>query len=503
MSHLERPNRTSTSSAGSVASPVILVLRDALTSPARPATPRRRRRPMQDVKERVALSSVAVSAGLTAAKAVVGALSGSLAILSEAAHSLIALAATSMTYFAIRISGKPADAEHHYGHGKVESVAALIETGLLFVLSVAVIVEAARRLSGAREQAVEATAAAFLVIALSIAVDFFRSRLLYRVAAETSSEALEADGLHFRSDMWSSLAVLAGLAGVAAGYPWADSAAAIVVAVFVCLAGWRLGRRTVETLTDTAPEGVAERIAALGRRVPGVVAIERVRARPVGPNLFVDLAVAISRTLPLDRVAAIKDEVARAIRAELPNAEATITTNPRALSNETMLDRIMVIARNRALAVHHVTVYSIGGRLAVSLDLEVDGSLGLNAAHEVASGLEGAVRAELGPEVEVETHIEPLQTDRLAGRDTPPERVAEVRAALAELAARIGHLGEVHDVRVRAAADGEIVNFHCRVDPSLTVREVHEKVDEVERELRRRWPSIKRVIGHAEPNTEM
>src|SRR5262249_60496201 len=162
---------------------------------------------MQDVKERVALGSVGISAGLTLAKAVVGLASGSLAILSEAAHSLIDLAATSMTFFAIRISGKPADAEHHYGHGKVESVAALIETGLLFVLSGVVIVEAARRLMGAHEQAVEATVAAFVVIAVSIVVDFFRSRLLYRVAAETASEALEADGLAFRSGMVAAFAV--------------------------------------------------------------------------------------------------------------------------------------------------------------------------------------------------------------------------------------------------------------------------------------------------------
>src|SRR5262249_32166359 len=208
---------------------------------------------------------------------------------------------------------------------------------------------------------VEATVAAFIVIAVSVAVDFFRSRLLYRVAAETASEALEADGLHFSSDMWSSLAVLVGLAGVAAGFPWADSAAAVVVAVFVCLAGWRLGRRTVETRTDTAPPGIPGPLPPPGRRVPGVVAVERVRARPVGPNLFIDVALAISRTLPLDRVTAIKDEVGRAIRAELPNAEATITTNPRALDDETVLERIMVIARNRALAVHHVTVHAIGG----------------------------------------------------------------------------------------------------------------------------------------------
>jgi cation diffusion facilitator family transporter len=454
---------------------------------------------MQDVKERVALGSVGISAGLTAAKAVVGVLSGSLAILSEAAHSLLDLAATSMTYFAIRISGKPADAEHHYGHGKVESVAALIETGLLFVLSGIVVWEAVWRLIGDRGHAVAATLAAFAVIAVSVAVDFFRSRLLYRVAADTSSEALEADALHFRADMWSSLAVLVGLAGVALGFPWADNAAAIVVAVFVCLAGWRLGRRTIETLTDTAPEGIADRITAIGRRIPGVVAIERVRARPVGPTLFVDLSAVISRTLPLDRVSAIKDEVARAIRAELPSAEVTITTDPRALDDETVLERIMVIARNRALAVHHVTVHAIHGRLAVALDLEVDGALGLEAAHEVASGLEAAVRAELGPEVEVETHIEPMQTDGLAGRDTTAERIVQVRDTLTELAAKIGFIGGVHDVRVREAADGEIVNFHCQIDPGLTVRDVHEKVDEVERGLRRRWPTIKRVIGHAEP----
>src|SRR5205807_1151023 len=140
----------------------------------------------------------------------------------------------------------------------------------------------------------------------SIVLDFFRSRLLYRVAAGTSSEALEADALHFGSDMWSSLAVLVGLGGVALGYAWADAATAIVVAVFICLAGWRLGRRTIETLTDTAPAGAAERISAIARRVSGVGAVDQVRARPVGGSLFVALAVAVSRTLPLDRVARLK-----------------------------------------------------------------------------------------------------------------------------------------------------------------------------------------------------
>jgi cation diffusion facilitator family transporter len=454
---------------------------------------------LQQEKEKVALSSIAASAGLTAAKAIVGVTSGSLAILSEAAHSLIDLAATVMTYFAVRISGKPADAEHHYGHGKVESVSALAETALLFVLSGVVIWEATQRLFGDHGHPVDATFWAFAVITVSVVVDFFRARVLYRVAAQTSSEALEADALHFGSDMWSSLAVLIGLGLVLMGYGWADSVAAIVVAIFICFAGWRLGRRTVDTLTDTAPAGASDKITARVLRIPGVVGIERLRVRQASDVLFVDLAVAVSRTLPLDRVANLKERIVSAVREDSAAAEVTVTTEPRALDNESVLERVMVIARNRALAVHHVTVHAIEGRLAVALDLEVDGTLPLGAAHDIASGLEEAIRDELGPQVEVETHIEPLQPNDEPGRDATPERVAAVRQALIEIADHIDFVGEVHDVRVRNIEGGEIVNFHCRVDLALKVADVHEKVDDVERALRQRFPSIKRVIGHAEP----
>jgi len=450
-------------------------------------------------KEKAALGSIAASAVLTAAKAIVGLLTGSLAILSEAGHSLLDLAATVLTYFAVRISGKPADAEHQYGHGKMESVTALAETALLFLLTGVVIWEALHRLAGAQPHAVKATAAAFAIIVCSIVIDFFRARTLRRVAAETSSEALDADALHFSSDMWSSVAVLIGLGGVALGYPLSDAMAALVVAVFICIAGWRLGRRTIDTLTDTAPVGVSEQVAAITRKIPGVVAVERVRARPAGAVLFVDLGVGVSRTLPLDGVSAIKDRLTGAIRTELPRAEVTITTEPRALDDETVRERVMMIARNRGLAIHHVAVQTVSGRLSVSLDLEVEGTLALGAAHDVASSLEQALREGLGPDVEVETHIEPLPADVLAGRDAPAERIAEVRAVLNAQAANIADLYEIHDVRVRETADGEIVNFHCRVDPALSVRAVHDLVDAVEGGLRRHFPTVARVIGHAEP----
>jgi cation diffusion facilitator family transporter len=454
---------------------------------------------MQAQKEKVALGSIVASGALTVGKVIVGVASGSLAILSEAAHSLIDLCATVMTYFAVRVSGKPADAVHHYGHGKVESIAALAETALLFVLSGVVIWEATRRLVGGQAHGVEATVAAFGIIVVSIVVDFFRARVLYRVAHETASEALEADALHFGSDMWSSAAVLLGLGGVAFGLRWADSAAAVVVALFVCLAAWRLGRRTIDTLTDAAPAGLADKLRDIAARVRGVVAVELVRARPVGDKLFVEISVAVSRTLPLDRVAALKENIVRAIRAEMTRAEVSVATEPRALDSESVPERVMVIARNQALAVHHVTAHAIAGKLAVSLDLEVDRKLALGAAHEIATGLETALREELGPDVEVETHIEPLQPDGVIGRDCTPERIAAICAALVEITAGAGLVGQVHDVRVRETADGEIVNFHCQVDPALTVQTVHEKVDEIERALRERFPLIKRVIGHAEP----
>jgi divalent metal cation (Fe/Co/Zn/Cd) transporter len=338
-----------------------------------------------------------------------------------------------------------------------------------------------------------------VVMLVSIAVDFFRARVLSQTAKDTSSQALEADALHFSSDMASSAAVLAGLAGLRFGYAWADSAAALAVAVLVCFAGWRLGRRTIDTLTDAAPEGVAERISTIAHGVRNVVSVERVRARQVGATVFGDIEVGASRTLPLDRVALLKSDINAAVTKALPGAQISVSVVPRALDSETVMERVMVIARNRAVAVHHVTVQAIGDRLSISLDLEVDGDLSFAAAHDIADGLEAAIRDEFGPTVEVETHLEPMQMTGLSGCDAPPTHIAAIETALSELAGASGMLRNVHDVRVRDTSDGEVVNFHCDVDPENTVAVVHELVDGVERGLRRRFPAVRRVIGHAEP----
>jgi len=454
---------------------------------------------MTSEKQKVALGSIAASAGLTIAKTVVGLTSGSLAILSEAAHSLIDFVATVITYFAVRVSDKPADEEHHYGHGKVESLAALGATALLFLLSGVVAWEAVQRLWGAHPHIVEATPAAFIVIATSIVVDFFRARALSQTANRTSSQALEADALHFSSDLWSSLAVLIGLAGVAAGFPLADAAAALAVSALICIAGWRLGRRTIDTLTDTAPPGIAGQIARIARRIGGVVAVERVRAREVGDRLFVDLVLGVSRTLPLDRVAALKEEVERAIRRELPKAEVTVATEPRALDDESVLERIMVIARNQGCAVHHVTMHQLQDKLAVSLDLEVDGTLSLAEAHAIADALEAAIRAEFGADIEVETHIEPLQAGGIAGRNAAHPLQAEIAQTIRALASAGGAIRDIHAVRVRETSRGLVVNFHCYADAELPIDAVHLAVDTLERKLKEKRPDVRRAIGHAEP----
>jgi divalent metal cation (Fe/Co/Zn/Cd) transporter len=225
-----------------------------------------------------------------------------------------------------------------------------------------------------------------------------------------------------------------------------------------------------------------------------------VRARQVGAKLFAEMTVGVSRALPLDRVAAIKTDVENAIRGELSGAEVNVTTEPHALDNETIMERIMVVARNQALAVHHVTVHHLHDKLAISLDLEVDRALSLGEAHKIASKLEAAIRGDFGHNIEVETHIEPMETGGIAGRDAPIALQTAIAAAMRRLVQADASIRDVHSVRVRETPQGLVVNFHCRADPSLSVETVHHAVDELERRLRNERDDIHRVIGHAEPS---
>ncbi len=461
--------------------------------------------PDANAEKRVAaLWSIVASFGLTLAKLAAGLATGSLGLLSEAAHSLLDLGATSITYWAIRISERPADSRHHYGHAKVESVAALIETGLLFVTAIGVAFEAVRRLSG-HAAPVGVTWWPIAIIVASIGIDFFRARSLDSIAKRTHSAALEADALHFSSDMVSSIAVLAGLILVALGYPWADALAALLVAVFIVLAGWRLGGRTIDTLMDAAPEGIIERIEAAGRATQGVLRLDRVRARPSGAALFVDAQVVVPRTLPFDRATAIKDALIAKLRRDMPEADISLSLMPVSLDDETAFDKVMLLASRQGLAVHHVTIQRLADRkngadkLSVSLDLELDGAMSLHKAHAVATGLENAIEAELGNGVEVESHIEPMLVNAVAGADiAEPERV-HIAVVLAELAAKDGRLTNIHDVRARRTPLGLLVTIHCQASSVGSVQAVHDALHDLELQFQARLPEVKRLIGHAEP----
>jgi cation diffusion facilitator family transporter len=449
------------------------------------------------IKTNVAAISIFASAGMAVTKFAVGIAIGSLALISEALHSSVDVIATVITWLVVRVSDQPADEEHHYGHGKFESLSALGVIALLYVLAGGILVESWSRLSeGAPPPTISAVP--FVVLVIDIAVNFWRARALHRTARETRSQALAADALHFASDVLGSIAVIIGLVLTGLGFAWGDSVAAIAVAVMISILGLRLGRSTIETLLDRAPEGASEKATQAIRSVSGVVGVERVRVRMVGPTHFIDAIAKVPRTYPIDRVEAIKRGAQAAVTEAIGDADLTFTAVPVVRDNESVRERIMVIARNSGLAVHHVTVHDLGDKLTVSIDLEVDGDMELKAAHDIAHGLERSIREDFGEDVEVDTHIEPLEPELPHGSDAPPERVETIRKALSQFAGN-GAIHDIHNVRVRETEAGEIVNFHCRAAPSMSVIKVHEKVDEIERALRSAFPSIKRVISHAEP----
>ncbi|RFB78437.1 cation diffusion facilitator family transporter [Methylovirgula sp. 4M-Z18] len=451
-----------------------------------------------ETKEKAALLSIGASAALSVAKLVAGLLSGSLALLSEAMHGALDTGATILTYFAVRVANKPADDTHPYGHGKVEAVAALAETGLLAVLAIGVVVEAFRRL-WEHTGTVTPNWLTYGVLIISIGVDFVRWRGLHRIAHETGSVALAADALHFSSDLIGSCLVLIGLIATRFGFTQGDAVAAIGVALFIAVAGYRLGRSTIDTLVDAAPKGLAARVRAAVQAVPGVASIENVRLRPAGGQIFGEILINVPRTLTLERTQAIKAEIGRQILAELPNSDVTITANPQALDNETFLERVLLIAAHRRLPVHHVTVQDVDGRKCISLDLEIDGRMSQGNAHRIASELESMIRLELGANIEVETHIEPLETRELHGVDVDPAVTQEIATALAQNAKHGGVICEVHNVRARDTGAGLVVNYHCRVAPERSVNDVHAAVDALERATRGGFPHITRLVGHAEP----
>jgi len=294
----------------------------------------------ENEKNSAALSSVGAAVFLTGLKIVVGLLSGSLGILAEAAHSGLDFLAAIITFIAVRAASKPADKSHAYGHGKVENLSALLETFLLLVTCVWIIYQSVDRLSDSQVK-VHASLWTFGVMAVSIVVDLSRSRMLYRVAHKHRSQALEADALHFSTDVWSSVVVILGLLGVkvAQYYPAlrfmekADAVAALVVAGIVVLVSGKLGLRTIQALLDASPEGVSDQIKARVEKMESVLDCHAIRVRHSGPHYFVDLHITLDGNMTLYAAHALTEEVERVVGSILPGADVTVHPEPGSVSS--------------------------------------------------------------------------------------------------------------------------------------------------------------------------
>ncbi|MEI6847461.1 MAG: cation diffusion facilitator family transporter [Chlorobiaceae bacterium] len=451
-------------------------------------------------KERVALSSVAASFLLTAMKLVVGILTGSIGIISEAAHSALDFGAAALTWYAVRVSDKPADSKHHYGHAKVESVSALIETGLLILTSAWIIYAAVERLlSGTTE--IEGTWYAILIMVISIVVDISRSGALKKIAKETGSQALEADALHFSSDIFSSAVVIVGLIFASFGVTWADAVAGIAVAILVAGAAFNLGKKTIDILIDAAPEGLAERIEEISMTVDGVIGIDKIRVKPSGPQVFIEMAISVNRTLSVEKVQAICTDIEQKVRDEFTLADITINTRPIALNKETIAERVHVIGLNHNLHTHNISTNLTGEKKHITFDVEIEQQLTIKQAHDTVTALEEELHREFDEELDICIHLDPLRNEEHTTTPLPAEEEKQVSHTIVNVSQGIEKIQDVHDIQIRKTETTQklIVTLHCSFHDEVLLEEVHSLTSQLEGAIYRSLPNASRVIIHAEP----
>jgi cation diffusion facilitator family transporter len=455
-------------------------------------------------KQTVALTSALAALLLVAMKLTVGLLTGSLGIISEAMHSGLDFVAAVVTYISVRVSDKPADPDHPFGHGKVESLSAFVEVTLLILTCAWIIWEAIRRLFY-HEVHVEPSLAAFVVMFIAITIDTLRSRALFRVARKYNSQALEADALHFSTDVYSSSVVILGLILVyVAGQknlPWlrkADPIAALIVAGIVVYITVKLGKRTVEALVDTSPEGSSSRIADAVSRVPGVLRLDRIRTRQSGPRLFVDLRLALHSNTSLEHAKAVADLVESTVHQIFPDSDVVIHTTPSEPPTGDLVEKIRSIANRRNFQVHEVTAYEVKGCINVILDLEVEPNLRLATAHDQATALEQEIKQDLPEVCEVNIHLEPF-TKNVEAVNAVQLTPAGLQSKLTEIAKEIPGVLDCHDIEAHQAAGNVFVRCHCTLLPGLPIARVHDITEELEFRIRRAYPQVLRVNIHAEP----
>ncbi|MGH3080310.1 MAG: cation diffusion facilitator family transporter [Gaiellaceae bacterium] len=444
-------------------------------------------------QRRTALVSVLAALVLIGLKLGAGLASGSLGLVSEAVHSGTDLVAALLTLFALGVAGRPADPGHPYGHGKAEHLAALAEAAILVFASLFISYRAISHLVGASESDVQATWYAFLVIAVVILIDAGRTLASLRGAERYDSPALQANALHFGSDLAGSFAVLFGLTFTAAGYPGADSLAALFVAVLVLLAAARLMRSNVDVLMDRSP---ADADAAARAAIEGVdppIELRRLRLRRSAGRHFADVVIGVPPGAAVGQGHAAADEVERALQEALPGSDVVVHVEP---GTEAVLrDQVhaAALAVPRVREVHNVRLVTVDGGVEVGLHLKLPGDLSLEEAHAVASEVEDAIAGALPEVVAVQTHLEPLRETTTGKRTAPPDEQA-IREIVRDVT------GEPpREVRLVRTDEGLLVFVTLHVAPNQTLADAHALASEVEERIRERRPEIVDVVVHTEP----
>lgn len=449
-------------------------------------------------KSTVARASIAAALFITIMKIVVGVETGSLGILSEAAHSGLDLLAAIITFLAVRFSARPADKTHLYGHGKIENISALVETLLLLLTCVWIIREAIVRLLF-RTIEVEVTFWSFFVIIASIVVDVSRSRALSRVAQKYRSQALEADALHFSTDVWSSGVVLLGLILTLLKIPIADSIAALIVAGIVIFVSLSLGKRTIDDLLDRAPVGIEEEVRRVATKMDGVQNVNNVRVRNSGPKTFVDLTLHLKRTLPFETANMLVHAAERAIQRILPNADVIIHPEPTETPDETIPDKVKLMMSKAGLSAHDIRAFQVKGKYQVEFQLEFDERQDFVRVHEMVDEIESTIKRDIPNVDSVIIHIEDSPENVVETVD-----VTQFSQELIEEIMRLARSSEgIRDCTVVSVLEvkGKYrVALKCLVDKNLSLETVHTLCTALENRIMVAIPLIKETNIHAEPS---
>jgi cation diffusion facilitator family transporter len=454
------------------------------------------------IVKRAAALSVLAALFLTLTKIVIGLWSNSIGIISEALHSGLDFVAAGITFVAVRGASKEPDTDHQFGHGKIENFSALVETIILWITCIWIIWEALRRIQF--QEWAEPTIAGIGVMVLSIVVDYERSRMLYRTAREHRSQALEADALHFSTDMISSTVVLIGLCFVWLGFPIADPLAAMGVCVVIFVVSYRLARRAFDALIDRAPEGIYDEIGEICESVTGVIECKRARVRSSGPHTFIDVVITVDENTSVDEAHHIANSVEFALTRLEKHVDVMVHVEPSIQESLSSRDfdiynglRNMVRLQPEVLGVHKIRIHTGEDGVHIAADLEIQPDLTLGKAHEISNHLERSLADRISNLKRVTFHLE------VAGDE---DRIHDVTLDNREMVEKIKQTVEAktpakdcHGIVVASNGTGLTVSMDCRLDSDISLRESHDVADQIEAMIKKTFDEVNQVFVHIEP----